>query len=313
MQGCFLKMYICAQYLVKCELVHVFLFLIVYNNYKLIEFGVNIMGLGVNTNISSMQNINNLNKLQPAIQSNLEKLSSGKKVNSAKDDAAAIAIIEQFASQIMGANQAHKNVSDAVSLTQVAEGYTSSISDLTQRARDLSMQSSNGVMSDTDRAALQTEYAQIQEEVLRITDSASFNGQNLLNQKGELSMQVDANSGDQVNLQTYDLKSQLAGFFASDISTQAGSQSAISTNDDSLSSVNTIRAEYGATSNRFESIATNLLNKEVNLEASKSRIADTDYAKQTSDLTKNMILSQAGIAVQSQSNISQNMVMGLLR
>lgn len=154
------------------------------------------MGFGINTNISSLQNTNNLNQLQSDIKPIYEKLSSGLRVNSAKDDAAGLAIIEQFASQIMGANQAFNNVYDGVSMTQVAEGYTSEISDLTQRARELSTQSSNGSMSDSDRSALQGEFSQIQEEVKRLTSSASFNGQDLLSQDASVALQADANAGD---------------------------------------------------------------------------------------------------------------------
>ena len=272
------------------------------------------MALGINSNIAGLQNRNNLNKIQSPLETNLNQLSSGKKINSAKDNAAGLAIIERFASQIMGANQGYKNLNDGISMTQVADGYTSEISDLTQRARELANQSSNGIMNDTDRSALQAEFSQIQDEVKRLTGSANFNGQNLLNQEESVSFQVDANVGDQIEVKTNDLESQLTSnnFFSADISTASGAQSAITAMDDSLASVNTIRAEYGATNNRLESAGNNLLNKQVNLEASRSRIQDTDYAQATSDLTKNMILNQAGIAMNGYTNFSQNQVMSLL-
>lgn len=270
------------------------------------------MAIGINTNISGLNNRNNLNKLQSPLESIFNQLSSGKKINSAKDNAAGIAIVERFASQIIGASQGYKNLNDGISMTQVAEGYTSEISDLTQRARELSVQSSNGTMSDTDRSALQAEFSQIQDEVKRLTGSANFNGQDLLNQNSTLSFQVDANQGDQIDISTHDLESQLTDFFSTDISTATGAQNAISSMDNSLSAVNSIRAEYGATTNRLESAGENLLNKQVNLEAAKSRILDTDYAQATSDLTKNMILNQAGIAMQGYTNFSQNQVMSLL-
>ncbi len=270
------------------------------------------MPLGINSNISSLNNINNLNKLQSPLESTLQKLSSGKKINSAKDNAAGLAIIEQFASQIIGANQGYRNVNDGISLTQVADGFTSEISDMSQRARELATQSSNASLNDSDRAALQAEFSQLQEEVKRLTGSASFNGQDLLNNDSSLSFQVDAGSDDQINVKTHDLDSQLTDFFSADISTAAGAKGAISTIDSSLESINTIRAEYGATNNRLESAGESLLNKQVNLESAKSRILDTDYAQSTSDLTKNMILNQAGIAVQGYNTFSQNQVMSLL-
>jgi flagellin len=285
---------------------------LVYN----LSIGINIwrdkMALGINTNISSLNNQRNLNNIQSPLESALEKLSSGKKINSAKDNAAGLAIVERFASQIIGASQGYKNLNDGISMNQVAEGYTTEISDLTQRARELSVQSNNGVMSDSDRSALQAEFSQIQGEVKRLTSSANFNGQDLLNKESTVAFQVDANAGDQISLQTHDLDAQLADFFSADISTATGAQNAISTMDNSLASVNTIRAEYGATTNRLESAGENLLNKQENLEASKSRILDTDYAQTTSDLTKNMILNQAGIAMQGYTNFSQNQVMSLL-
>ena len=272
------------------------------------------MALGINSNIAGLQNRNNLNKIQSPLETSLNQLSSGKKINSAKDNAAGLAIIERFASQIMGANQGYKNLNDGISMTQVADGYTSEISDLTQRARELANQSSNGTMADSDRSALQAEFSQIQDEVKRITGSANFNGQNLLNQDATLSFQVDANVGDQIDVKTNDLEGQLTSnnFFSADISTASGAQSAITAMDDSLTSVNTVRAEYGATNNRFESAGNSLLNKQVNLEESRSRIQDTDYAQATSDLTKNMILNQAGIAMNGYTNFSQNQVMSLL-
>ncbi|MFK5985468.1 MAG: flagellin [Pseudomonadota bacterium] len=268
------------------------------------------MAIGINSNIASLHNQNNLNKLQSPLESTFQQLSSGKKVNSAKDDAAGLAIIEQFASQIMGANQGYRNLNDGISMTQVAEGYTSEIADMTQRARELAEQSSNGIMNDSDRAALQAEFSQTQDEVKRLTESANFNGQELLKEDASVSFQVGGD--DQIDVKTHDLNSQLSNFFSADISTASGAQNSIKVMDESLKSINTIRAEYGATNNRLESAGENLLNQQVNLEAAKSRIEDTDYAKSTSDLTKNMILNQAGIAMQGYTNFSTNQVMSLL-
>jgi len=272
------------------------------------------MGLGINSNVSSLNNIKQLNRNESALKNTFQQLSSGKKINSAKDNAAGLAIVERFASQIMGANQGYKNLNDGISLAQTAEGYTSQITDLTQRARDLAVQSSNGSLTDADRSALQTEFVQIQEEVQRITDSAEFNGQSLLNNNTTLNFQADANEGDQISVQTQNLQGQLGGnnFFTADISTAAGAQTAISSLDDSINSINSVRAEFGASINRFESAGDNLLNKQINLEASKSRILDADYAQATSERTKNMILNQAGIAVQGYTSFSQNQVLNLL-
>ncbi len=270
------------------------------------------MALGINTNIAGINNRNSLNRLESPLQSTFQQLSSGKQINSARDNAAAMAIVERFASQIMGAAQGYQNINDGISMTQVADGYASSITDLTQRARELAMQSSNGLMSDSDRAALQAEYSQIQEEVRRITGSAEFNGQKLFSQDGSLSLQVDSNAGDTISVNTYDMNSRLSDFLNSDISTQQAAQNSLDAIDTGINNINTVRADYGAISNRLESAAENLLNKQVNLEASRSRIEDTDYAKATSELTKNLMLRDASIAMQGYTNFSQNQVMSLL-
>ncbi len=274
------------------------------------------MAFGLNSNISSLNNRNQLNRIESPLNQSLQQLSSGKKINSAKDNAAGLAIVSRFASQIIGASQGYKNLNDGISMTQVAEGYSSQISELTQRSRELAVQSGNGTLTDSDRSALQAEFSQIQDEVKRITDSAEFNGQKLLDNNSTLTIQADANADgtSQVDVSTYDLKTQLTSnnFFSADISTAAGAVSAIDASDKSLASVNTTRANFGATINRLESAGQNLLNKQNNLEASKSRILDTDYAKASSELTKNMILQNAGISMQSVTNFSQNQVLSLL-
>lgn len=269
------------------------------------------MGMGIN-NSNSIGNI--LNRHDNSLATTFARLSSGKHINSAKDNAAGLAIVEQFAAQIMGSGQAFRNVNDGISLAQTADGFTSQINDMMQRGRDLAMQSANGSLSDQDRAALQTEFSMIQDEVSRITKSAEFNGQKLLNQNTELSFQVDANEGDQVTVKTSDLQSSItaSGFFAIDLSTQTGSSGALSVFDDSMAKVNSQRAEFGATLNRFESIGRNLLNKEENLSAAKSRILDTDYARTTSEHTKNLLLRDAAIAMNGQANFSSQQILGLL-
>ena len=269
------------------------------------------MGLGIN----SSNTINNsLNRSENNLKTTFERLASGKRINSAKDDAAAMAIVERFAAQIIGSSQAYRNVNDAVSMVQTADSYSGQVTDLMQRGRELSLQSSNATMSDSDRAALQTEYKSIQDEVTRITDSAEFNGHKLMNQATEMNFQVgpNATAADQVSVNTIDLKTELASFFASDISSQANAQASLNVADDSMQIVNTQRAEYGASLNRFESIGKNLQNTEVNLESSKSRMLDTDYAATMSDHTKNMLLNNAATALHSQANFSQQQIMSLL-
>ncbi len=269
------------------------------------------MGIGINGSNSIGRY---LNQADNRLQTTFQRLASGKNINSARDNAAGMAIVERFASQIMGANQAFSNVNDGISLAQTADGYTSQMTDLMQRGRELAMQSANGSLSDTDRAALQSEFAMVQDEVKRMTGSAEFNGQKLLDQDAQLQFQVDANAGDQVTVRTADLQSQLtdSGFFTADISTRSGASSALDPLDSSMSRVNSYRAELGATMNRFESIGRNLLNKEENLEASRSRILDTDYAKTVSERNRDLLLKDAGTALQAQANFSSKQILGLL-
>lgn len=269
------------------------------------------MGLGIdNSNFIGKQ----LNRHDNNLSTSFSRLASAKRINSAKDDAAGIAIVERFAAQIIGGNQGFRNVNDGISLAQTSDGFSAQITDLMQRGRDLAMQGANGSLSDTDRASLQTEFSMIQDEVRRITESAEFNGQKLLNSDSELSFQVDANAGDQVKIKTVDMQSELtsSGFFAADLSSQGGASDALSVLDTSMAEVNKNRAEFGATMNRFESIGRNLLNKEENLSAAKSRILDTDYARTLSEQNRDLLLRDAATALHGQANFSQQQILGLL-
>ncbi len=269
------------------------------------------MGIGIN-NSNSIGRL--LNQHDNRLATNFARLASGKHINSAKDNAAGLAIVERFATQITGTSQGYRNTNDGISLAQTADGYSAQITDMMQRGRELAAQSANGSLSDSDRAALQSEFSMIQDEVSRLTESAEFNGQKLLNKDAELQFQVDANAGDQVSVKTVDLQSSLSssGFFSADLSSQAGASGALSVLDDSMTQVNTQRAEFGATLNRFESIGRNLLNKEENLAAAKSRILDTDYAKTISERNKELLLKDAATALSSQANFSAQQILGLL-
>jgi len=269
------------------------------------------MTIGIN-NSNSIGSL--LNQHDNRLSTSFSRLASGKQINSAKDNAAGLAIVERFAAQITGTSQGYRNTNDGISLAQTADGYSAQITDLMQRGRELATQSANGILSDTDRAALQSEFSALQDEVGRITESAEFNGQKLLNDNAQLNFQVDANAADQVTINTVDLQSNLtsSGFFAADLSSQAGATAALSVLDDSMTQVNTQRAEYGANLNRFESIGRNLQNKEENLSAAKSRILDTDYAQTLSERNRDLLLRDAASALSSQANFSSQQILGLL-
>lgn len=271
------------------------------------------MGIGINQTHSIGKVLNRHND---QLQTSFQRLSSGKHINSARDNAAGLAIVERFASQILGSNQAYRNVNDGISLAQTADGYSSQLTDIMQRGRELALQSANATLSESDRAALQTEFSMIQDEVNRITESAEFNGQKILNQKVDLTFQVDANSNpeDRVTVSTTDLDSAInaTGFFSQNISSKESALGALNSMDNSLTEINTSRADFGAVMNRFESIGRNLLNKEENLSASRSRIMDTDYALTLSEQTKNLLLKEAATGLHGQANFTSRQIMNLL-
>lgn len=261
-----------------------------------------------------ISNASRANKSHSPLQTNIERLSSGKRINSAKDDAARLAIATRFLSQISGSQQAYRNVNDGISMAQTAEASVQEISGNVQRIRELAVQSANGGLSDTDRASLQAEAAGLQEEIARATGNTQFNGVPLLDNNNSFEFQVGANGGETVSFNTIDVASQInaQGFNTVDISTAAGASSAISVADNVLDTLNQARADYGASINRFESAGRNLLNLEENLEASRSRLEDADYARETADLTRNMILQRAENAMQGQANVAQQHVLQLL-
>jgi len=273
------------------------------------------MPLITNTNSSSLNTNNQLNKISKRLADTLEKLSTGKKINKASDNAAGLAIATRLSNAIQGNDVAIRNSSDGISLLQVADGAAGGISSSLQRMRELSIQAGNGALNPNDRQALQSEFNQLQDEVKRVISNTEFNGNSLLNSQGSIDFQVGSESADSVSINTPDLQSQLTdnGFFEADISTASGAQSALDALSTSIESVSSARSEFGAVANRLESTISGLSQRSVDLQASRSRIEDTDFARQTSELTRNLILQQAGIAAQAQSNISSQLVLGLLK
>lgn len=253
-----------------------------------------------------------LNQAKNAQESALEKIASGHKVNSAADNAAALAIINQFSTQIIGSAQASRNASDAISFSQVAESGLNSISENLQRIRELSLQSANGTLGDEQRTALQAEVSQLREEVGRTLETTRFNNVDIFNSNTNITFQVGANSGDTVDLTLPDLNTDLASVASIDISDQAGAESALGTVDSALQTVASVAGDLGAAQSRFQSAINNLENTEINTSEARSRLRDADFARQTSDLVQSSVQRQSGIAVQSQANVSAELVLRLL-
>ena len=276
----------------------------------------------INTNVMSLTAQRNLNGTQRALSQSLQRLSSGLRINSAKDDAAGLAISTRFSAQIKGLNQAVRNANDGISLAQTAEGALQEITTNLQRMRELAVQSANGTYASGDRTSLNKEVTALKDEITRITNAVEFNGVKVLGASASITFQVGAKATtgtDTIDLSTTNVASAnsttgigsaLGASLA--ITTADAARSAITMIDTMLDRVSTTRAGFGTIQNRFESVVRNLQNVSENLAASNSRIMDADFASETAALTRNQILQQAGIAMLSQANAAPQSVLSLL-
>jgi flagellin len=270
----------------------------------------------INTNVMSLNAQRNLNTSQSSLATSMERLSSGLRVNSARDDAAGLAVAERMNTAVRGAGVASRNANDGVSMLQTVEGALGRIGENLQRIRELAVQSANGVISDDDRAYLQAEATQLQEEVKRIVDNTRFNGLEVLDGSypSPVSFQVGPESTDTVNVETTSfVMTGLNVYGDADISTEAGARALIDRIDTDLEGVNTARAASGAVQSRMESIVMQLQIFSENTASARSRIMDTDYAQETANLARVQILQQAGSAMLTQANNQPQMVMQLLQ
>ena len=276
----------------------------------------------INTNIMSLNAQRNLSATQSALATSVQRLSTGLRVNSAKDDAAGLAIAERMNTQVRGMNVAIRNANDAISLSQTAEGTLSKINDMGQRMRELAVQAANATNNDSDRASLNQEYQALAEEIKRNLAGASFNGTKLFAGAAALTFQVGANAAttDQITINTENLAGD-AKFIAvignnnkpDGIATVTAASAALGKLDDMLALVNAKRAEFGATQNRFEAVIQTLQVSAENQTAARSRIMDADFASETAALTRAQVLQQAGTSMLSQANSLPNNVLSLLR
>lgn len=269
----------------------------------------------INTNVASLNTQRALTRSQGALQTSLARLSSGLRVNSAKDDAAGLAIAERFTAQIRGTNQGVRNANDAISLAQTAEGALGEVTTALQRIRELAIQAVNSTNSSTDRVSLQQEVTQLREEIKRVSRT-EFNGAKI-NGSGATSFrfQVGANAGDTIIISTRDLTSGAAVsniVCIGNVSTAGSASALISRVDTLLDTINSERAKLGAIQNRFEAVIRNGQNVAENLTASRSRIMDADFAVETASLTRAQILQQAGIAMLGQANSLPQNVLSLI-
>ncbi|HFZ0817383.1 flagellin [Enterobacter cloacae] len=267
----------------------------------------------INTNLLSLTTQNNLNKSQSSLGTAIERLSSGLRINSAKDDAAGQAIANRMTAQIKGMNQAARNANDGISMAQTAEGSLNEINSNLQRIRELTVQAKNGTNSATDLASLQDEVKARLDEIDRVAGKTDFNGIKLLDgTAGAVKIQVGVNDGDTIDLDL-STNADSATLGVGGIDLKAMTATDLDTIDKAIAKVDTARSGLGAVQNRFTSAINNLNNTSNNLSAAQSRIQDADYATEVSNMSRAQILQQAGTSVLSQANQVPQTVLSLLR
>ena len=271
----------------------------------------------INTNVMSLNAQRNLATSTSSLSTSMQRLSSGLRVNSAKDDAAGLAIAERMQAQVKGMNVAIRNANDGISLAQTAEGALGKVGDSLQRMRELATQAANATNSDSDRANLDDEYQELAAEVTRVLSGTKFNGTNLLNTSAGLTFQVGADNvpTDQIDITTTNLTagSGITAVVGGSITSAANALAAMDDLDTAIDEITTARASFGAAQNRFESVISNLQIASENTAASRGRIMDADFAQETANLSRGQILQQAGTAMVAQANQLPQGVLSLLR
>ena len=287
----------------------------------------------INTNLVSLNAQRNLSTSQSSLSTTMQRLSSGLRVNSAKDDAAGLAIAERMNAQVRGMNVAMRNANDGISMAQTAEGALGKIGDSLQRMRELAVQAANDTNGSTDRGSLDKEFQQLAQEIARIVGSTSFNGRPLLNSSSPTVFQVGANTGadNQITISAVDLTGSAPGGLDINTGTTPPSLNgslgsllgsggtagdarlSMAAIDTALDEINNTRATFGAAQNRFEAVISNLQVAAENTSAARSRIMDADFAAETANLSRTQILQQAGTAMVAQANQLPQSVLKLIQ
>ena len=266
----------------------------------------------INTNTAALRAQNGSRVANQALQVAMERLSTGKRINSSKDDAAGLAIASSMTSQIRGMSQAIRNANDGISFAQTAEGALNEVTNMLQRIRELAVQSASGTYSDDDRANLQAEVTELGAQIDDIVANTKFNGVTVFGSADvTVDIQTGSNNGDTTTLTVTGF--DVSDASASDISDSGGANDALDDVDAALQEVATTRASLGAGQSRLESVVNNLTNSVTNLSDARSRIEDADFSAETTNLAKAQILSQAATAMLAQANQSQSNVLSLLR
>ena len=271
----------------------------------------------INTNIGALKAANASNAAGKALGTAMERLSTGKRINSAKDDAAGLAIATSMTSQVRGMNQGIRNANDGISMAQTAEGALSEVTNMLQRVRELSVQAASETYSADDRTNLQTEIDALQTQMTNVLTNTEFNGNKLFDgtagTAGVVKIQTGANSTDTVSLTFSDLSAVSGATYSVAGADGSAATTTMATVDTQLDAISSARASLGASQNQLESAVNTMTTGSTNLSDARSRIEDTDYSAETTALAKAQILSQASSAMLAQANQSQQSVLSLLR
>ncbi len=273
------------------------------------------MGLRVNTNIASLNAQRNLEKVTGRLDTNYRRLSTGLRITTAADDAAGLAISERLRSQVRSLGQAKRNANDGISLVQTAEGALNETSAILIRMRELSIQASNGTVSDSDKSTLNEEFSALRSEIDRIAKSTEFNDVNLLDNGGAVKFQIGFGTTSGVDTISVSLSPALATSLALEslsIASSGNQSAAIDAIDTAIDKVSSVRGSFGAVQNRLSSTISNLGVQIENLSSAESRIRDVDVADETAQLTRNSILQQAAVSILSQANVAPQTALSLL-
>ena len=279
----------------------------------------------INTNVKSLVAQNSMVANSRSMSKAMEQLSTGKRINSASDDAAGLAISNKMTAQIRGLNQAVRNANDGISMLQTAEGATKEITNMLQRMRELAVQSVNDTNASADRTALNEEVTALKAEITRIADNTEWNGQKLFTAANSsaggvgtaglvtLQVGVDGTASDRITVQLDDIDDTALGINAMTIATRSGAIAGLATLDTAIATIDTDRSRFGATINRLTYATDNLASVSTNAQESRSRILDTDYAQATTELARTQIIQQAATAMLAQANQAPQSVLSLLR
>jgi flagellin len=279
------------------------------------------MTMSVNTNLFSMNAQRNLSKSQSSLATSMQRLSSGLRINSAADDSAGLAISQRMNAQVRGMNVAIRNANDGISLSQTADGALASVGDSLQRMRELAVQARNSTNSDSDKESLNLEFGQLSSEISRVLGGTTFNGKTILGaDAGTLTFQVGANvtTNDSIDIATTDLTADalittVTGASIGSAADATAIATVITDIDSAIDDINSQRATFGASQNRFNSVVANLQTSVENQSAASSRITDADFAAETANMSRAQILQQAGTAMVAQANQLPQSVLRLLQ